>query len=50
MRRYQRDRNPSDLILRARTVVHFAVDPNQVYMTTREARLRLDLGGAASSP
>lgn len=35
MRQYQRDRNPSDLIFRARTVVHFAVDPNQVYMTTR---------------
>ena len=37
MRQYQRDRNPSDLIFRARTVVHFAVDPNQVYMTTRLA-------------
>ncbi|MDT0261813.1 type I restriction endonuclease subunit R [Jatrophihabitans lederbergiae] len=35
IRQYQRDRNPSDLIFRARTVVHFAVDPNQVYMTTR---------------
>jgi type I restriction enzyme R subunit len=34
IRQYQRDRNPSDLIFRARTVVHFAVDPNQVYMTT----------------
>ena len=38
MRQYQRDRNPSDLIFRARTLVHFAVDPNQVYMTTRLAR------------
>jgi type I restriction enzyme, R subunit len=37
MRQYQRDRNPSDLIFRARTIVHFAVDPNQVYMTTRLA-------------
>lgn len=37
MRQFQRDRNPSDLIFRARTVVHFAVDPNQVYMTTRLA-------------
>jgi len=37
VRQYQRDRNPSDLIFRARTVVHFAVDPNQVYMTTRLA-------------
>lgn len=37
MRQYQRDRNPSDLIFRARTVVHFAVDPSQVYMTTRLA-------------
>jgi type I restriction enzyme, R subunit len=37
IRQYQRDRSPSDLIFRARTVVHFAVDPNQVYMTTRLA-------------
>jgi len=35
MKQYQRDRNPADLIFRARTVVHFAVDPHQVYMTTR---------------
>ncbi|MEO6703294.1 MAG: type I restriction endonuclease, partial [Jatrophihabitantaceae bacterium] len=37
IRQYQRDRDPSDLIFRSRTVVHFAVDPNQVYMTTRLA-------------
>ena len=37
MRQYERDRNPADLIFRARTVVHFAVDPHQVYMTTRIA-------------
>ncbi|MDF9874884.1 type I restriction endonuclease subunit R [Cellulosimicrobium cellulans] len=38
MQQYRTDRNPSDLIFRARTVVHFAVDPHQVYMTTRLAR------------
>jgi type I restriction enzyme R subunit len=37
MKQYQRDRNPMDLIFKHRTVVHFAVDPNQVYMTTRLA-------------
>lgn len=35
MVQYRKDREPSDLIFRARTVVHFAVDPSQVYMTTR---------------
>ncbi|WAX55528.1 type I restriction endonuclease [Jatrophihabitans cynanchi] len=37
MKQYQQDRNPNDLIFRHRAVVHFAVDPNQVYMTTRLA-------------
>lgn len=37
MAQYQRDRASSDLIFRHRTLVHFAVDPNQVYMTTRLA-------------
>jgi type I restriction enzyme, R subunit len=37
MRQYQHDRNPNDLIFRHRAMVHFAVDPNQVYMTTRLA-------------
>jgi type I restriction enzyme R subunit len=37
MRQYQQHRVPSDLIFRHRAVVHFAVDPNQVYMTTRLA-------------
>src|SRR5664279_3286356 len=37
MKQYQQDRNPTDLIFKHRTVVHFAVDPNQVYMTTRLA-------------
>ena len=32
---YRHDRNPKDLIFRARTVVHFAVDQDTVYMTTR---------------
>lgn len=31
---YRADRNPADLIFRARALVHFAVDPSQVYMTT----------------
>lgn len=35
MVQYRRDRNPADLLLRSRAVVHFAVDPHQVYMTTR---------------
>ncbi len=38
MTQYRRDRNPSDLIFRARTLVHFAVDPHRVAMTTRLAR------------
>jgi len=34
---YRNDRNPKDLIFqfRKRTLVHFAVDPDQVYMTTQ---------------
>ncbi len=38
MAQYRADRNPSDLIFKHRAVVHFAVDPFQVYMTTRLAR------------
>jgi type I restriction enzyme R subunit len=38
MGQYRSDRNPADLIFRHRAVVHFAVDPFQVYMTTRLAR------------
>jgi type I restriction enzyme, R subunit len=34
---YQNDRNPADLIFRARTVVHFAVDQDTAMMTTRLA-------------
>jgi len=37
MTQYRRDRNPADLVFRARTVVHFAVDPNTATMTTRLA-------------
>jgi len=37
MDQYRKDRNPADLIFKHRTVVHFAVDPDQVYMTTRLA-------------
>jgi type I restriction enzyme R subunit len=37
MGQYRGDRNPADLIFKHRTVVHFAVDPDQVYMTTRLA-------------
>lgn len=34
---YQNDRDPNDLIFqfKKRTLVHFAVDPDEVYMTTR---------------
>ncbi len=38
MTQYRTDRNPADLIFAARTLVHFAVDPHRVYMTTRLAR------------
>jgi len=34
---YRSDRNPHDLIFRSRTLVHFAVDPHRVAMTTRLA-------------
>lgn len=38
MQQYRTDRNPSDLIFRARTFVHFAVDPHRAYMTTKLER------------
>jgi type I restriction enzyme R subunit len=38
MVQYRSDRTPADLIFKHRAVVHFAVDPHQVYMTTRLAR------------
>ncbi len=34
---YRTDRNPADLIFAKRTLVHFAVDPHHVSMTTRLA-------------
>lgn len=37
MMQYRSDRNPHDLIFRVRAVVHFAVDPHRVAMTTRLA-------------
>lgn len=37
MAQYRSDRNPADLIFKHRALVHFAVDPHQVYMTTRLA-------------
>ena len=37
MTQYRTDRNPHDLIFRARTLVHFAVDPHRVAMTTQLA-------------
>ena len=37
MRQYRYDRKPSEVIFRDRAVVHFAVDPDQVYMTTELA-------------
>ncbi|MBM6404622.1 type I restriction endonuclease subunit R [Phycicoccus sp. CSK15P-2] len=37
MTQYRTDRNRHDLIFRARTLVHFAVDPHRVAMTTRLA-------------
>ncbi len=38
MAQYRTDRNPNDLIFRARTLVHFAVDPHRVAMTTQLAK------------
>ncbi|MBW2631893.1 MAG: type I restriction endonuclease subunit R [Deltaproteobacteria bacterium] len=37
VQQYKRDRDPKDLIFqfKKRTLVHFAVDPDEVYMTTR---------------
>ncbi|HET9873919.1 MAG TPA: type I restriction endonuclease [Propionibacteriaceae bacterium] len=37
MAQYRTDRNPNDLIFARRTLVHFAVDPHRVAMTTRLA-------------
>jgi type I restriction enzyme R subunit len=37
MVQYRKDRNPADLVFRARTIVHFAVDPDTAMMTTRLA-------------
>lgn len=39
VRQYKHDRDPADLIFRfsKRALVHFAVDPDEVYMTTRPA-------------
>jgi type I restriction enzyme, R subunit len=35
MTQYRTDRNPSDLIFKHRSLVHFTVDQHQVYMSTR---------------
>ena len=35
IRQYREDRDPSDLIFRARSIVHFAVDQDAVAMTTK---------------
>ena len=42
IRQYQQDRDPRDKIFefKRRALVHFAVDPDEVYMTTRLARER----------
>ena len=37
-KQYETDRNPADLLFRARSIVHFAVDQDVVSMTTRLAR------------
>jgi type I restriction enzyme R subunit len=37
IKQYMEDRDPLDLVLRDRAIVHFAVDPSLVYMTTRLA-------------
>lgn len=35
---YEQDRNPNDLLFRGRSLVHFAVDQDLVFMTTRLAK------------
>ena len=40
MEQYRSDRNPTDLIFAKRTLVHFAVDPHRVHMTTKLAKER----------
>ncbi len=35
IRQYREDRKPTDLLFVKRAVVHFAVDPDEVYLTTR---------------
>ncbi|RKT79216.1 type I restriction enzyme R subunit [Terracoccus luteus] len=55
IRQYRTDRNPTDLIFRARTVVHFAVDQDEVYMTTRlqgpdTVFLPFNMGSTPGSP
>lgn len=35
IRQYRQDRRPTETIFAKRAVVHFAVDPDQVYLTTR---------------
>jgi type I restriction enzyme, R subunit len=39
---YESDRNPNDLLFRARSLVHFAVDQDLVMMTTRLAKEKTD--------
>src|SRR6185312_11918292 len=36
-RQYREDRDPAEVIFARRTLVHFAVDPDQVFLTTRLA-------------
>ena len=55
-RQYKDDRNPTDLIFARRTVVHFAVDQDEVFLTTRLAGAATDFlpfnegsGGAGRS-
>ncbi len=35
IRQYREDRKPTELVFSKRAVVHFAVDPDEVYLTTR---------------
>ncbi len=39
---YESDRNPNDLLFRARSLIHFAVDQDLVMMTTRLAKEKTD--------
>jgi len=47
---YRNDRDPKDLIFRARTLIHFAVDPSQVFMSTEVSSRFLPFNQGSNGP